>query len=169
MSDNATLSDIFFARQLGRFRLHTVVISAAVGYDSHDDSRRARPLRTPAPARLGAPRRVFVRQFGGRCAIFRRCGARRARFPRKIRPAWAGAWRRRLALKSAAAVSANLLNRREDEAALRDAIALAKPGQELGPAGRVYAAFRALAGPGDLFRPERLAAAAADLQAPLDG
>ena len=62
----------------------------------------------------------------------------------------------------------NLLNRREDEAALRDAIALARPGQDLGPAGRVYAAFRILAGPGDPFRPKRLAAVAADLQAPLD-
>ena len=62
----------------------------------------------------------------------------------------------------------NLLNRREDEAALRDAIALAKPGQELGPAGRVYAAFRVARRPGDPFRPERLAAVAADLQSPLD-
>jgi hypothetical protein len=52
-------------------------------------------------------------------------------------PAWAGAWRARLALKSAAAVAQNLLNRREDEAALRDAVALAKPGQDFGPAGRV--------------------------------
>ena len=83
-------------------------------------------------------------------------------------PSWAGVWRRRLALKSAAAVAQNLLKRREDEAALRDAIALARPGQDLGPAGRVYAAFRALAGPGDPFRPKRLAAVAADLQAPLD-
>ena len=62
-------------------------------------------------------------------------------------PPWAGVWRRRLALKSAAAVAQNLLNRREDEAALRDAIALARPGQALGPAGRVYSAFRVLAGP----------------------
>ncbi len=62
----------------------------------------------------------------------------------------------------------NLLKRREDEAALRDAIALAKPGQDLGPAGRVYAAFRILAGPGEPFRPKRLAAVAADLQAPID-
>ena len=38
----------------------------------------------------------------------------------------------------------------------------------LGPAGRVYDAFRTLCGPGDPFRPERLAAVAADLQAPLD-
>ena len=83
-------------------------------------------------------------------------------------PPYAGAWRRRLALKSAAAVVQNLLNRREDESALRDAVALARPGQALGPAGRVYAAFRVLAGSGDPFRPERLFAVAADLQAPLD-
>ena len=62
----------------------------------------------------------------------------------------------------------NLLKRREDEAALRDAVALAKPGQDLGPAGRVYAAFRTLCGPGDPFRPGRLAAVAADLMTPLD-
>src|SRR5271166_4030236 len=86
----------------------------------------------------------------------------------KSDPPWAGAWRRRLALKSAAALAANLLNRWEDEAALRDAIALAKPGQELGPGGRVYAAFRTLCRPGDPFRPERLGAIAADLQSPLD-
>jgi len=86
----------------------------------------------------------------------------------KSEPPWAGVWRRRLALKSAVAVTANLLARREDEAALRDAVALGKPGQELGPAGRVYAAFRILAGPGGLLRPGRLSAVAADLQTPLD-
>src|SRR5208282_2190474 len=68
----------------------------------------------------------------------------------------------------AAAVVQNLLNRREDESALRDAVALARPGQALGPAGRVYAAFRTLCGPGDPFRPERLAGVAADLMPPLD-
>jgi hypothetical protein len=83
-------------------------------------------------------------------------------------PPWAGAWRRRLALKCAAAVAQTLLARREDESALRDAVALAKPGRELGPAGKVYSAFRALCGRGDPFRPERLAAVAADLMAPLD-
>jgi len=85
----------------------------------------------------------------------------------KYDPPWAAVWRRRLAVKSAAAVAANLLNRREDEAALRDAVAFHRPGQALGPAGRVYSAFRALADRGDPFRPERLGAAAADLQAPL--
>jgi hypothetical protein len=86
----------------------------------------------------------------------------------KSDPPWAGVWRRRLALKCAVAVVQHLLNRREDEAALRDAIALARPGQELGPGGRVYSAFRTLCGPGEPFRPERLAAVASDLQAPLD-
>ena len=86
----------------------------------------------------------------------------------KTEPPWAGAWRARLALKSAAAVAQTLLNRREDEAALRDAIALAKPGQDLGPAGKAYSAFRTLSGPGEPFHPARLAAVAADLQAPLD-
>ena len=86
----------------------------------------------------------------------------------KSDPPWAGVWRRRLALKNATAVAQNLLHRREDEAALRDAIALGKPGQDLGPAGRVYSAFRTLAGPGDPLRPARLAAVAADLQAPFD-
>ena len=49
-------------------------------------------------------------------------------------------------------------DRREDGAAFRDAVTLARPGQELGPAGRVYAAPRTLCGPGEPFRLERLAA-----------
>jgi hypothetical protein len=85
----------------------------------------------------------------------------------KSAPAWAGVWRARLALKSAAAVAQTLLNRREDEAALRDAVAFCRPGQDPGPGTRVYAAFRTLCGPGDPFRPERLAVVAADLQVPL--
>src|SRR5277367_1599664 len=123
------------------------------------------PPRAPAWARLSG-------SFGGHSeaeALFF-AGAALSALDSGFRsdPPWAGVWRRRLALKSAAAVAANLLNRREDEAALRDAIALARPGQELGPAGRVYSAFRVLADRGDPFRPERLAAAAADLQAPFD-
>ena len=43
----------------------------------------------------------------------------------KTDPPWAGAWRRRLALKSAAAVPQTRLNRREDKSGLRDAVALA--------------------------------------------
>ena len=86
----------------------------------------------------------------------------------KTDPPWAGVWRRRLALKSAAAAAQNLLNRRQDESGLRDAVAFHRPGEALGPAGRVYSAFRVLADRSDPFRPERLSAVAADLQAPLD-
>jgi hypothetical protein len=123
------------------------------------------PPRAPAWARLSG-------SFGGHSeaeALFF-TGAALSTLDSGFRsdPPWAGVWRRRLALKSATAVAQNLLNRREDEAALRDAIALAKPGQELGPAGRVYAAFRMLSSPDDPFRPERLSAVAADLQSPLD-
>jgi hypothetical protein len=50
----------------------------------------------------------------------------------------AGVWRRRLALKSAAAG----LGQPED--ALRDAFALCKPGGDPGPAGRAYLAWRKL-------------------------
>src|SRR5271165_4281259 len=123
------------------------------------------PLRAPAWARLSGS---FRENSEGDALFFAGAALSGLDSVAKSDPSWAGLWRRRLALKSAAAVTANLLNRREDETALRDAIALAKPGQDLGPAGRVYAAFRTLCGPGDAFRPERLGAIAADLQAPLD-
>jgi len=123
------------------------------------------PLRAPAWARLSGS---FRENSEGDALFFAGAALSGLDSVAKSDPSWAGLWRRRLALKSAAAVTANLLNRREDEAALRDAIALAKPGQDLGPAGRVYAAFRSLCGPGDPFRPERLGAIAADLQSPLD-
>lgn len=60
-------------------------------------------------------------------------------------PEWGGAWRHRLALKSAAACM-KLIGRTEDEAALRDAWLLRQPGDEVGPAGNVLAAWRRLAG-----------------------
>jgi hypothetical protein len=58
---------------------------------------------------------------------------------------WAGAWRQRLAL-SAAAVTAKQAGRVEDEAALRDAVLLTRPGDDVGPAGRMFLAWRRLAG-----------------------
>lgn len=63
----------------------------------------------------------------------------------RAQPEWLGAWRRRLALK-AAAESVRLSGRREDEAALRDAFLLRRPGDEPGPAGNVLLAWRRLAG-----------------------
>jgi hypothetical protein len=129
------------------------------------DTLPSGPARAPAWAR---PEGSWRDSSEGEALYF--CGAALSALDSVARadPPWAGAWRRRLALKCAAAVAQTLLARREDEAALRDAVALAKQGQELGPAGRIYSAFRTLCDRGDFFRPERLAAAAAALQSPLD-
>ncbi|UXN67932.1 DUF1403 family protein (plasmid) [Devosia neptuniae] len=57
---------------------------------------------------------------------------------------WAGAWRQRLALQSAAA-AVNLTGRHEDESALRDAHFLRGMGDDPGPAGHLLMAWRRLA------------------------
>ena len=57
---------------------------------------------------------------------------------------WAGVWRQRLAL-SAAATVAKRSGRAEDEAALRDAVTLTRPGDDVGPAGRLLLAWRKFA------------------------
>ncbi len=57
---------------------------------------------------------------------------------------WAGTWRQRLAL-AAAAVATRQAGRVEDEAALRDAILLTRPGDDAGPGGRIALAWRRLA------------------------
>lgn len=59
------------------------------------------------------------------------------------RARWAGVWRGRLAL-GAAAASVRRAGRTEDEAALRDAIALTRPGDDAGPGGRMALAWRRL-------------------------
>src|SRR5215467_13158271 len=55
-----------------------------------------------------------------------------------------GLWRQRLALANAA-VLARHAGRSEDEAALRDAWYLRRPGDDPGPAGRLLQAWRRLA------------------------
>ncbi|MFD1985596.1 DUF1403 family protein [Mesorhizobium newzealandense] len=57
---------------------------------------------------------------------------------------WAGAWRQRLAL-AAGAVTARQAGRVEDEVPLRDAVLLTRPGDDVGPAGRMFLAWRRLA------------------------
>jgi hypothetical protein len=56
---------------------------------------------------------------------------------------WAGVWRRRLALKAAAA-SVRMARRGEDEGVLRDAVVLCPSGGDVGPAGRMLLAWRQL-------------------------
>lgn len=60
-------------------------------------------------------------------------------------------WRQRLALKTAAAL-ARQGGRTEDEAALRDHLYFTRPGDDVGPAGRLLRAFRDLGGRGALDR-----------------
>lgn len=59
-------------------------------------------------------------------------------------PAWAGAWRHRLALKCAAS-ACRQAGRSEDEAPLRDAWLLRKADEDPGPAGNILWAFRQMA------------------------
>ncbi|MCD2184997.1 DUF1403 family protein [Rhizobium sp. GN54] len=61
----------------------------------------------------------------------------------KTEPQWAGCWRARQALKCAA-VAVQLMGRTEDEHALRDALLLTAAGDDPGPAGRVFLAYKRL-------------------------
>jgi hypothetical protein len=53
----------------------------------------------------------------------------------RAKPAWAGCWRQRLALRSAQA-AVQLVGRNESENALRDAVLLTAPGDDPGPGER---------------------------------
>ena len=66
-------------------------------------------------------------------------------------PPWLGCWRMRLALRAAVA-AARLLRLDADEAGLRDALHLTRPGDDPGPAGRIHDLLRRWAS-----RPLRLA------------
>ncbi|WP_245487847.1 DUF1403 family protein [Mesorhizobium sp. M4A.F.Ca.ET.022.05.2.1] len=74
----------------------------------------------------------------------------------RYEPAWAGAWRQRLALKCAAA-AVRLAGRAEDEAALRDAWHLRSPGDDPGPSGNILGAWRQLASRPPVVDAKRLA------------
>ena len=56
-------------------------------------------------------------------------------------PSWAGCWRSRQALKCAAA-AVRLMRRNEDEHALRDAVLLTAAGDDPGPAGKAFLAYK---------------------------
>lgn len=73
-------------------------------------------------------------------------------------PVWAGVWRQRLALKSAAAAT-RLLGRKEEEGALRDAHFFRAPGDDPGPAGNLLLAWRRLAGRSTSLNEETVRAA----------
>ncbi|MCO6188660.1 DUF1403 family protein [Rhizobium sp. L1K21] len=58
---------------------------------------------------------------------------------------WAGCWRERQALTCAAS-AVRLMGRNADEAALRDAVLLTAAGDDPGPAGNIYLAFKRVVG-----------------------
>jgi len=96
-------------------------------------------------------------------------GAALARLDLLIRenPPWAGVFRRRLAL-AAAVASVARAGRSEDDAILRDALHLTRPGADPGPAGRHLLAWRALtAGSAGQWR-SAITVAAGHLGAPND-
>ncbi|WP_434730622.1 DUF1403 family protein [Rhizobium binae] len=62
----------------------------------------------------------------------------------RAEPVWAGCWRSRQALKCAAA-AVRLMGRNEDEHALRDAVLLTAVGDDPGPAGKVFSAYKRIA------------------------
>ncbi|MCR5942644.1 DUF1403 family protein [Ochrobactrum sp. XJ1] len=59
-------------------------------------------------------------------------------------PVWAGCWRARQALKCAT-TAVRLIGRNEDEHALRDALLLTAAGDDTGPAGKVFLAYKRIA------------------------
>ena len=73
----------------------------------------------------------------------------------RAEPPWRGVWAQRLALRAAAACLSRE-GRRGEEAALRDAHALARPGDDPGPAGQVLRAWRRLVERPIRFDPEHL-------------
>ena len=59
----------------------------------------------------------------------------------QLDPVWAGCWRSRQALKCAV-TAVRLIGRTEDEHALRDAVLLTLRGDDPGPAGKVFLAYK---------------------------
>src|SRR5580704_11705162 len=95
----------------------------------------------PGWARIDAP----LADTGTDTGAAFQAGAALAALDARVRAGvpFAGVWRRRLALKAAAA-SARIARRGEDEATLRDAFLLRHGGDDPGPAGRMLVAWRGL-------------------------
>jgi len=148
MSDNARLSFVLSVRQAVRFRAKSIARSAPLGYASAmtaDADSAAQTLFDFASMPHWARPREPV---GDATAAAFLSGSALNSLDNLIRSdqPWAGAWRRRLALKCAAA-AARLAGRPEEEGALRDSFAMTRPGDDAGPGGRILLAWRQLAAP----------------------
>ena len=110
----------------------------------HADSQAIQSLPAASPPPFPAwARAVNAPETEAEAAFF--AGAALSRLDAIVRenPPWSGVWRRRLAL-SAAAANVRRAGRTEDEAALRDAFHLSRPGGDPGPAGKFLLASREL-------------------------
>jgi hypothetical protein len=107
------------------------------------DAQTVLPVPPPLPgwARIDAP----LADTGTDAGAAFQAGAALAMLDCRVRAdvPFAGVWRRRLALKAAAA-SARIARRGEDEATLRDVFFLRHGGDDPGPAGRMLVAWRSL-------------------------
>lgn len=133
-----TTSCAFWRENRGTKRTAILPSSTMIRLDPATASSAAAPPTVPAWAlAAGAPRYADAAfQAGAALGALDTLG--------RAQPAWAGAWRQRLALKCAAA-SMRLAGRAEDEAALRDAWQLCPSGADPGPAGAIFGAWRHLA------------------------
>ena len=112
---------------------------------AHADSQAIQSLPAASPPLFPAwARAVNAPETEAEAAFL--AGAALSRLDAIVRenPPWAGVWRQRLAL-SAAAASVRRAGRAEDEAALRDAFHLSRPGGDPGPAGKFLLANREVA------------------------
>ena len=137
-------------RHPGRFQHLFVAKSAVSWYASswsaprkHLTHRQFCRFRRALPgwARIDAP----LADTGTDAGAAFQAGAALAMLDCRVRAdvPFAGVWRRRLALKAAAA-SARIARRGEDEATLRDVFFLRRGGDDPGPAGRMLVAWRGL-------------------------
>jgi hypothetical protein len=101
------------------------------------------PLQNPTETSFETAHETTPEVTLGEAAFW--AGAALAMLDARVRAGatFAGVWRQRLALKAAAA-SARILRRGEDEATLRDAFYLRYGNDDPGPAGRILVAWRAL-------------------------
>jgi Protein of unknown function (DUF1403) len=117
--------------------------------NSGRDKRKIKTLAADHPIMPLSPVPRWARLNGagsGEVEVAFRTGAALAQLHLRVmaEPPFAGAWRRRLALKAAEASSAVSRRGAVDQAILRDQFYLRKETEALGPGGRLVEAWRAL-------------------------
>ena len=146
MADNARLSVVDICRHVGRIVGIIVAVSAVacwpVGMKSRPDLLLVDAPSVPKVPTWARPRGLVLHDADAAYLA----GAVLNSLDNFVRQdfAWAGTWRQRLALQSAAA-AVNLSGRREGGSALRDAHFLRGMGDDPGPAGHILMAWRRLA------------------------